>query len=122
MKILIIEDEKMIADMYKVQFELLGHDVTVSANGAEGLIYLEMNKPDLLLLDLMMPVMDGFEVLEKLKDFQARDKFRVCVLSNLSQEAQVRKVLDLGANDFFVKAEFTPAELAKKLGLTDENN
>jgi len=121
MKILIIEDKKMIADMYKTQFESMGHEVTIAANGAEGLAYLDMKKPDLVLLDVMMPIMGGFEVLEKMKGHPARNNFKVFVLSNLSQEAEVKKGLELGADDFLVKSNFTPAELGDKIGLTDNS-
>ena len=121
MKILIIEDDKMISDMYKVQFELLGHDVTISANGPEGLIYLEMNKPDLVLLDLMMPVMDGFELMEKMKEEKLAQNAIFIILSNRGQPSDIARGESLGASGYIVKASSTPSEVIDKVNAIINN-
>ncbi len=101
--ILIAEDDAFLVKMYKLQLEGAGYDITIATNGKEALESVAKKKPDLLLLDLLMPEMDGFEVLKKLKASGA--KFPIVVLSNLSQEIDKEKCVELGAKDFFVKSD-----------------
>jgi two-component system phosphate regulon response regulator PhoB len=114
-KILIVEDESFLSEMYKLKFELEGYEVATAANGEEGLMQAKILKPDIILLDLMMPVMDGFEALKRLKADPETASIRVFVLSNLGQDIEVTQSADLGAEGFFVKASLTPTQLAAQI-------
>lgn len=101
-KILVIEDERPLAHALELKLQSQGHDVTVAHDGKEAVDYLENGEFDVALLDLMMPFMDGFQVLERLQDKPKKPV--VFVLSNLSQPEDEARVLKLGARKFFIKS------------------
>ncbi len=101
-KVLIIEDEKAIAKALELKLKKAGFDARGVSNGQEGLDILQKEKYDLILLDLVMPVMDGFTMLTELKKMNI--EVPVIILSNLSQKGDEKKARDLGAKDFFIKS------------------
>ena len=115
-KVLIVEDDLFLSEMYAAKLELEGYEVLIATNGEEALDKMRLNKPDIVLLDLLMPKKDGFEVLrEKFIDSEIKN-IPVIVLTNLSQKEQIKKCYELGAKDFLIKAYFVPAEVIKKIG------
>lgn len=119
-KILLIEDEEMLANMYEVKFKNEGFELIKALDGAEGLAKAQANKPDFILLDIIMPKMDGFSVLKALKEDENTKDVPVMLLTNLGQEEDIEKGKQLGAVGYLVKANITPAEVVaevkKKLG------
>jgi DNA-binding response OmpR family regulator len=102
-KVLIVEDEKPLAHALELKLQHEGFTVKVASDGQQCLDTLKSEPFDVVLLDLVMPVLDGFQVLEKLKDMPARPA--VFVLSNLSQHEDEARVLELGAKKFFIKSD-----------------
>lgn len=115
-KVLLVEDDAMLVDMYVMKFESEGFEVWHGGNGIEGLALLaEKGVPDILLLDVMMPQMDGFTMLGKVKENPQWKNIPVILLTNLGQETDVKKGMAMGANDYLVKANFTPAQVVEKV-------
>jgi DNA-binding response OmpR family regulator len=117
-KILITEDEKSLANALKLKLTNMGYEVFNAPNGEEAIKIIEKEKIDLMLLDLIMPVMDGFTTLEVMKKKGLKPK--VAVLSNLSQDSDEKKVKALGASEFFIKSNVPIADIVayiqKELG------
>lgn len=116
-KIAIIEDDTAIAQMYRIKFEAEGYSVDTAENGQLGLALLEKMKPDIVLLDLMMPVMNGDELLEKLRATSWGKAIKVVVLTNSGEQEIPGKIQKLGVTAVILKAAMTPrqvAELVKK--------
>jgi DNA-binding response OmpR family regulator len=120
-KIAIIEDDLAIAQMYRLKFEAEGYHVEIAENGRLGLELCEQLKPDLVLLDLMMPEMNGDEMLEKMRGTDWGKHIKVIILTNVGQQEAPDKLKDLHVSDFVVKAEMTPSQVAelanKELGV-----
>ncbi len=114
MKILVAEDDPMVMKLYKAKLELEGFEVIEASDGRDALDKLKL-KPDLILLDLMMPIMDGFEFLENIKDNKDYQKIPVIVLSILGQDVDVQRAKELGAVDYLVKSEMTPKQVVEKI-------
>jgi CheY-like chemotaxis protein len=114
-KILIIEDEQYLVDMYTTKFELEGYTVTSALDGPEGIKLAKKIKPDLILLDLVMPKMDGFEVLAQLRKLPEIKATKIYIFSNLGQTSEVEKGLGNGADGYFVKSNLTPSQLVNKV-------
>jgi len=110
-KILLVEDDPMIVDMYKIRLEEDGFEVYVTDKGSEALKIAEKENPDLVLLDIILPEIDGFAVLQLLKEDVKTKKIPVIMLTNLGQEGDRQKGLSFGAADYFVKAQLTPANV-----------
>jgi len=102
-KILIAEDEKPMAHALELKLNNSGFEAKAVFDGEEAMVELEQNKYDLVLLDLMMPKLDGFGVLEKMKE--KKMKVPTIVATNLSQESDIARAKDLGAVDYFVKSD-----------------
>lgn len=115
-KIIIIEDDQAISQMYKLKFETEGYIVFTANNGKEGLKLCEQKKPDIILLDLMMPIMRGDEMLAKLRKTEWGKNMKVVVLTNISESKLADKVHSLGVLDVLTKAQFTPTEVVDKIG------
>jgi DNA-binding response OmpR family regulator len=116
-KIAIVEDDLAIAQMYRMKFEAEGYRVDIAENGKLGLALCEQMKPDLVLLDLMMPEMNGDEMLEKMRATDWGKDIRIIVLTNVGEQEAPDKLKNLHVRAYIVKAEMTPkqvAELAKK--------
>jgi len=120
-KILIAEDEKALLDLYKLRFEYESCSVLFAQNGEEALNLAKKEKPDLILLDVMMPKKSGMEVLKELKNDSSTSKIPVIVLTALFQENIKEEALKIGANDYLVKSHSSPSEVVRvvkeKLGL-----
>jgi len=115
-KILVIDDDDLLLEMYQEKLEHEGFEVVTALSDQEGLKKAKSTKPNLILLDILMPSMDGFEVLEKLKSDPETEKIPVVFLTNLSREERyVSKGRKLGAAAYLVKARFRPAEIIKKI-------
>jgi CheY-like chemotaxis protein len=114
-KILLIEDDKFLRELMNKKLITLGYDVVTAADGESGLVMIKETKPDVVLLDLILPGINGFEVLEKAKQDPEIAAIPVVILSNLGQGEDIEKGLALGAKDFLVKAHFTPQEIVNKL-------
>lgn len=114
-KILIIEDDPFLSEMYVAKFTQVNFEVEVAIDGQEGLRKIEKNKPDLILLDIVLPKMDGFEILEKIKNNPQLKKIPVVLLTNLGQRNEVEKGLGLGADEYIIKAHFTPTAVVAKV-------
>lgn len=114
-KILLIEDEEMLANMYEVKFQNEGFDLTKALDGADGLEKAKSIKPDFILLDIIMPKMDGFSVLKSLKEDPATKDVPVVLLTNLGQDEDIAKGKELGAVGYLVKANITPSEVVEEV-------
>ncbi len=114
-RILIIEDDTYISDMYKIKLEADGFAVKVSPDGQSGLDEIKTMKPHLVLLDVIMPKMDGFSVLQNIKNNPEFKDIPVVMLTNLGQKDSVEKGLELGADGYIIKAHFTPSEVVEKI-------
>lgn len=114
-KILLVEDDEMLVNMYSDKFRREGYDVETAMNGADGLKAASSYRPDIILLDIVMPKMDGFAVLKKLKKKMDTKDIPVLLLTNLGQEEDVKKGKELGAADYYIKANHTPAQIVLKV-------
>lgn len=115
--ILIVEDDSFLAHAYTAKLSKSGFNMKLAKDGVEAMEILDAGefKPELILLDLVMPRMDGFDVLNKLKENGKIDTIPVVVASNLGQEEDIKKAMDLGAKDFIVKSNFSLQELIGKI-------
>lgn len=114
--IVLADDEVFISSAYKVGFERAGYTVHTAADGAEALDLVKRITPDAVLLDLIMPKLNGFEVLKLLKADSKLKEIPVIILSNLSQETDRAEVLDLGALDFIIKSDYSLREVIQRVG------
>ncbi|PWB38443.1 MAG: response regulator [Parcubacteria group bacterium] len=114
-KVLLIEDEEMLANMYEVKFKNEGFDLVKALDGAAGLKLAKEEKPDFILLDIIMPKMDGFSVLKTLKEDPEMAKIPVILLTNLGQEEDIDRGKKMGAIGYLVKANITPAEVVAEV-------
>ncbi|CAN5621136.1 hypothetical protein BH23PAT2_BH23PAT2_06880 [soil metagenome] len=112
-KIAIIEDDVAISSMYKMKLSGCGYDVKTAFNGAEGLELIKEFKPDLVLLDIRMPVMTGDKMLEKVRESDWGGDLRVIVLTNISRDEAPMSLRLLGIDRYIVKAHHTPSEVVK---------
>lgn len=112
-KILIIEDEEFLADVLETKLKREEYEVLVAGDGREGYTKIESWKPDLILLDIVMPKLNGYEVLEKMYDDGV--KIPVIIISNSGQEVELEKIQRLGAVDYLIKTEFDPQEVVDKI-------
>lgn len=111
----LIEDDPLIAEMYTTKFTKEGYNLQHAADGAAGIALVKELKPDIILLDIIMPKMDGFQVLQALRQESAFAKTPIVMLTNLGQEEDVQKGRALGATDYFIKTNFTPAAIVDKV-------
>ena len=112
-KIIIIEDDEFLADIYSTELSQKGYEAAVFGDGEKGFQAIIREKPDLVILDILLPKTDGYEILKKIRDNTLIKKIPVILLTNLSRKEDVDRGLSLGANDFMIKAHFTPTEVLK---------
>jgi len=113
--ILLVEDDSFLAGMYVAKLDLEGFEVHLAADGEKGLKMAKEERPDIILLDIILPKMSGFDVLKSLKDDAKTKDIPVILLTNLGQRGDVKKGLDLGAIDYLIKAHFMPSEVVEKI-------
>lgn len=114
-KILIVEDDRYISKMYQLKLSLEGYEVQVAENGREGVDKVKEFMPSIVLLDILMPELDGFEVLKIIKGDAATKDIPVLIMSNLGQEDHVEKGMKLGAIGYIVKSQYTPSKVVEKI-------
>lgn len=111
-KILIIEDDKFLRELITKKISNEGFEIIEAVDGEQGIEKAKKEKPDLILLDIILPEIDGFEVLKQIKKIS---KSPVIILSNLGQKKDIEKGFELGAADYLIKAHFTPEEIINKM-------
>ena len=114
-KILLIEDDSFLSGMYDTKLKLEGFDVVLAEDGAKGLELAVSQGPDIILLDIILPKMDGFTALKHLKENTETKKIPVILMTNLGQKEDVERGIALGAQDYLVKAHFMPSEVVEKI-------
>lgn len=115
--VLVIEDNKTLNQAYKLILQREGHDVRVAYNGKEGLELIKLVDPELILLDMLMPVMNGVQFLEKYKPAN-HPKTQIIILSNLNEDSEVQQALQLGAQKYVLKASTSPQDLVSQVNLS----
>lgn len=114
-KILLIEDEQLMIDLLERKLIQEGYEVAVAKNGVEGLEKMKEEKPDLVLLDIVMPKMGGFEVMEEMNKDAGLKQIPAIVISNSGQPVELDRAKRLGAKDWLIKTEFDPQEVIDKV-------
>lgn len=114
-KILLVEDDPFLIDIYTTKLKEAGFEVKVVEDGERVLPSLKENAPDLLVLDIVLPNVDGWEILKSIQNENSLKKLKIVVLSNLGQKAEVEKGLKLGATKYLVKAHYTPSEVVAEI-------
>ncbi|PIP27054.1 MAG: response regulator [Candidatus Moranbacteria bacterium CG23_combo_of_CG06-09_8_20_14_all_39_10] len=115
-KIIIVEDDPMIAEIYQKKFSDSGFEVFMATNGDQALNLAKVQKPDVIMTDLIMSRMDGFQLIEALRSGEEYDpNIKIIVTSNLSQTEDREKAEKLGANGFVAKSEYSPSDLVKEV-------
>ena len=112
-KIAIIEDDAAISQMYRMKFETEGYDVETAENGKIGLALIEEMRPDIVLLDLMMPEMDGEEMLTKLRKESWGKDIKVIILTNMGESEAPASIKTMNVEAFILKANMTPRQVAE---------
>lgn len=112
-KIAIIEDDQAISQMYRIKFESEGYTVETAENGVLGLELIEKMKPDIVLLDLMMPEMNGDEMLAKLRKKPWGKDIKVVILTNVGEQEIPDQVRKMGVSAFILKADMTPRQVVE---------
>lgn len=114
-KILVVEDDKFLRELITQKLMKEDYETSEAVDGEEGIKKIKEEKPDLVLLDLILPGIDGFEVLSKKREDASLGQIPVIILSNLGQKEDVERGLKLGAVDYLIKAHFTPGEIIEKV-------
>lgn len=114
-KVLIVEDDKFIAEVYVTKLNREGFDVILAGDGEDALAKIKRERPDMVLLDILMPKMDGMEMMEKLSQDDELKNIKVIFLTNANEKDFVDKALEAGAVDYLVKSNYTPDEVVKKI-------
>lgn len=114
-KILLVEDDQMIREMYQTKFKSEGYEVITAENGGEGWAKAQSELPDIVMLDIILPMLDGFAVLEKIKANESTKNIAVVLLTNLGTDEDRAKGEQLGAVDYLVKANMTPEQVSKTI-------
>ena len=114
-KIAIIEDDAVISQMYRMKFEAEGFEVQLADNGVRGVALVESFRPDIILLDMQMPQMNGAEALEKIRGANWGKTIPVIVLTNLGAEEAPKNLHSLGIHSYIVKAELTPKQVVERV-------
>jgi DNA-binding response OmpR family regulator len=114
-KLLVVEDDEFISAIYAKKLSMEGYDVRLAENGEKALSMMIEEKPDLVLLDIIMPVMDGFETLKRIRADEKLRGVKVAVLSNLSEDKEMSQTRELGAIDYLVKANISVADLSTRV-------
>lgn len=116
-KILIIEDDKFLTQLLSKKLQKENFETAIAFDGKEALKKVVEDHFDLIILDLLLPEIDGFEVLKRIKENEKTKNIPVLILSNLGQKEEIQQGLKLGATDYMVKANFTPNEVIEKVKL-----
>jgi DNA-binding response OmpR family regulator len=114
-KVLLVEDDTFLSGMYVKKLELEDFEVALASDGKQGLKMIEDQRPDLILLDIMLPKMSGFDLLKEIKKEKKTKDIPVILLTNLGQKKHVEKGFALGAKDYLIKAHFMPSEVVEKV-------
>lgn len=115
MKILIVEDEEVLASVMAEKFEKAGFSTRIAVDGEQALILVNSFKPSIIALDLMLPKVDGFDFLKRIKEDNSLKDIPVVIMSNLSDDDDIKKALNMGAVDYFVKANHPINEIVEKI-------
>lgn len=121
-KILLVEDDPLLVRMYEEKFKEDGFNVQTALDGQEGLEKATSFRPDIILMDIMMPKMNGFQVLETLKKTPGLQNIPVLLLTNLGDNQGAEKGLSLGAADYIIKVQTEPVDVVKKIKTTIESS
>jgi two-component system, OmpR family, alkaline phosphatase synthesis response regulator PhoP len=113
--ILIAEDDRFISNAYRVKLEKEGFEVKIAINGDEALNLMTEKIPDLMIIDLMMPIVDGFTLLTRMKKDERFKNIKTIIVSSLSQKEDLDRGMALGADDYFVKSEISIEDFVKKI-------
>jgi DNA-binding response OmpR family regulator len=113
MKIAIVEDDVAISQMYRIKFEAEGYEVNTAENGKLGMDLIQEMKPDIVLLDLMMPEMDGEEMLTKLRKSSYGKDLKVIILTNMGESEAPASIKQMNVEAFILKANMTPRQVAE---------
>lgn len=114
-KIVLVEDDQFLGGLIAEKLAKEGYAVVRALDGSEGLQKTQAERPDLVLLDILLPGVNGFEVIQKLKEDPQTHRIPVVMLTNLGQKEEVEKAMALGAADYLIKAHFTPGEIIEKV-------
>lgn len=114
-KILLIEDDPFLIDIYSTKLKESGFEFLVAKDGSEALTLLKKTKPDLVILDIVLPHIDGWQILKEIKDNESLAKAKIIILSNLGQKEEVEKGLQLGATKYLIKSDYTPSEVIQEI-------
>ena len=114
-KIFLIEDDPLLIDIYSTKLKQSGFEVAVAEQGEKALADIEAGRPDLVLLDVVLPHMDGWAILQALKASNELRHIPVVILSNLGQKEEIEKGLSLGAAKYLIKAHYTPSEIVEEI-------
>lgn len=114
-KILIVEDDPFILEMYRAKLSLMGHQVLIAGDGLAGKQLVEKERPDLVVLDIIMPRMNGFQLLKTIRKKAEFKEIPILILTNLDGKRETKKGLKLGANEYLIKAYFTPTEVVSRI-------
>ena len=114
-KILLAEDDKFIQKAYEDGFKRNGFDVIIASDGSEAMEKIRKDSPDIVLLDLIMPKKNGFDVLKEIRGDKSLKSIPVLILSNLGQDSDINKCKKIGATDYLVKADYSMSEVVSKI-------
>ncbi|MCH8986838.1 response regulator [Patescibacteria group bacterium] len=115
MKILLVEDDPLLIDIYVTKFKEKGFDVDTMNGGENVLETVKSKKPDVVILDIVLPHQDGWEILRQIKEDKDTKDTKIVVLSNLGQKEEVEKGLKLGAAQYLIKAHYTPSQVVQEI-------
>jgi len=114
-KVLLVEDDPLLVDIYTTKLKQAGFEVQVEDQGNEVLSNAQAEHPDVILLDIVLPHVDGWSILQKLQQEKATENIPVFVLSNLGQKEEIEKGLRLGATKYLIKAHYTPSQVVEEI-------
>jgi DNA-binding response OmpR family regulator len=121
-QILLVEDDPFLIDIYTTKLKEVGFDVEVVNNGEEAFLKIKELKPDLLILDIVLPQIDGWEILREIRKDDTLKNLKVIILSNLGEKTDVEKGIGLGAIKYLIKAHYTPSEVVEEIKKTLNSN
>jgi DNA-binding response OmpR family regulator len=114
-KILLVEDDPFLIDIYKTKLKESGFSVEVADDGEDALRKVKDKKPALVVLDIVLPQIDGWEILRKIKSETKLKNLKVIILSNLGQKEEVEKGIKMGAAKYLIKAHYTPTQVVEEI-------